>query len=311
MKKLERIQAALSGEPVDRIPFSFWYHFLDIPVEERADEKLAKAELDFYHTYDVDFLKVMHDIPYDLPDGVEKIETIDEWKQLSVIAPDAGNFGRQLNALRMILDEVGPEVPVIDTVFNCLAYADKITGNRALKLHRKSPADFHVGMGRIAETLSLWAEATVQQGCAGIYLALQGASADIMSEEEYKQNFLPYDRQILERVKDSGMLNVLHLHGTNLHWNLWQELPFSVLCWSANLTPPSIAEARQGYEGCIMGGVNEMKIGRYKPAQVRAEIKQAVKATEGRGFILAPGCAVPTDCPPANLHAFKEAVTAK
>jgi uroporphyrinogen decarboxylase len=308
MTKFERIRAAIAGEPVDRVPFGLWYHFLDIPVEERAGKKLAKAELDFYRTYDTDFLKVMHDIPYDLPEGRQEIETLDEWKELEVIAPEEGNFGRQMTALRMIAAEVGKEVPVIDTVFNCLAYADKITGKKAMELLRESPADFHVGLGRIAETLSLWAEAIVKEGCAGIYFALQGASADVMSEKEYRQDFLPYDRQILERVENLGMFNVLHLHGENLHWKVWDSLPFHALCWSANLTPPSIGEARQHYTGCIMGGVNEVEIGKYTPGQVRTEICQAIKDAGERGLIIAPGCAVPTDCPPANLHAFKETV---
>ncbi len=308
MTKFERIEATLEGEPVDRLPFSFWYHFLDIPTAERAGERLAQAELEFYRTYEPDCLKVMHDIPYDLPGGAAKIEDLAQWKQLAVIDPETGNFGRQLEALRIIQEEVGDEVPVVDTVFNCFAYAEKITGGKARELFRQNPEEFHIGLGRIAETLSLWAEATIERGAAGIYLALQGASAEVMSEEEYCREFLPYDRQILERVQDAGWLNILHIHGSKIYWDTWRNLPFNALCWSANITPPSFTEARRDYSGCIIGGVNEVEIGRYTPEQVKEEIRQAVAETEGRGLIIAPGCAVPTDCPPENLRVFKEAV---
>ena len=32
MTKRKRVQAALSGEPVDRIPISFWRHFPDLDL---------------------------------------------------------------------------------------------------------------------------------------------------------------------------------------------------------------------------------------------------------------------------------------
>jgi uroporphyrinogen decarboxylase len=310
MTKQERIKAILAGEPADRLPFSFWYHFYDIPVTERAGEKLAKAELNFYHTYDPDFFKVMHDVPYDLPNGLTKIEDLEQWNKLTALDPEEGNFGRQLTAIQLILEEVGPEVPVIDTIFNPLAYAQKLTGKKALDLWREHPEEFHAGLSKITETLSDWAAATVEQGAAGIYLAIQDAVAGEMTEAEYCQEFLPYDRKILERVQDAGYLNIVHLHGEDIHWNIWPNLPFSALSWSSNLTPPSFAEARKTYTGCLMGGVNEAAIGGYSPEQVKAEVRQAVEDTGGKGLIVAAGCAVPTDCPPANLHVFKEMLTA-
>jgi len=308
MTKFERIEAALKGEEVDRVPFSLWYHFLDIPVEQRAGEALAKAELNFYRIYDPDVLKVMHDIPYDLPKGLTKIDTLAQWKKLPVLDPEEGNFGQQLRAIQIILEEIGGETPVIDTVFNPFAYAEKITGGKTLAFLRENADDFHEGMGQVAESLALWTELLVEQGAAGIYLALQGAVEDVMTEEEYRLNFLSYDLEILERMQDTAEMNVVHLHGEKLHWNIWENLPFHALSWSSNITPPAIAEARREYDGCILCGVNETAINSYSPEQVIAEIRAAIEATEGLGYIAAPGCAVPTDCPPANLHAFKQAV---
>ncbi len=66
MTKAERVQAALASEAVDRVPASFWYHF-NLP--DPSGRSLADAELAFAKKYDLDFLKVMHDVPYDLPVG--------------------------------------------------------------------------------------------------------------------------------------------------------------------------------------------------------------------------------------------------
>jgi uroporphyrinogen decarboxylase len=58
-----------------------------------------------------------------------------------------------------------------------------------------------------------------------------------------------------------------------------------------------------------MGGVNERRIGGATPEDVEREIADALQQTNGgRGLIVAPGCTVPTETPPANLDAFKQAV---
>src|SRR5262249_52589889 len=72
LTKIDRVLAALRGEPVDRLPFSFWYHF---GLQHRPGKVHAEAELDFYRFYQPDFLKVMSDYPYPLPKGLDVVDT--------------------------------------------------------------------------------------------------------------------------------------------------------------------------------------------------------------------------------------------
>ena len=55
MTKRERVQAALSGKVVDRMPVAFWRHW---PGDDQNAESLARAALDFYHRFDFDFIKI-------------------------------------------------------------------------------------------------------------------------------------------------------------------------------------------------------------------------------------------------------------
>ena len=55
MDKRERLQATLSGEPVDRPAVALWRHF---PVDDQRPEDLAAATLEFQGLYDFDFVKV-------------------------------------------------------------------------------------------------------------------------------------------------------------------------------------------------------------------------------------------------------------
>jgi hypothetical protein len=75
---------------------------------------------------------------------------------------------------------------------------------------------------------------------------------------------------------------------------------------------PSLSEARGPAPVQVPGRrASTSAIAGYAPEQVRDEIADAVAQTGGgRGLIVAPGCSVPTETPPANLRAFKEAVEA-
>src|SRR5512146_1640284 len=55
MNHRERIQAALRGQPVDRVPAALWRHF---PNDDLQAEKLAARVVEFQKKHDFDFVKV-------------------------------------------------------------------------------------------------------------------------------------------------------------------------------------------------------------------------------------------------------------
>jgi uroporphyrinogen-III decarboxylase len=54
MTKRERVLAALSGAPVDRVPVAFWLHNF---ATENSAEGLARETLRLAKTFDWDYLK--------------------------------------------------------------------------------------------------------------------------------------------------------------------------------------------------------------------------------------------------------------
>ena len=58
MNKIERVRAALAGQPVDRPPFTVWYHFGN---QHAPAERTAEVHLEFFEHYDLDLLKLMND----------------------------------------------------------------------------------------------------------------------------------------------------------------------------------------------------------------------------------------------------------
>jgi uroporphyrinogen decarboxylase len=308
MTKRERVLAAVKGAAVDRPPVSFWYHFSY--VDDPWGETLAREELAFYEKYDIDFIKVMHDIPYQLPDGMERVADPSDWNRLDPLNPRRGSFAKQLDALRRILAGKKDDGIVINNLFSPYAYAHRVCGRELPRYIEADMGALQVGLETITESLISFAKAAIEDGIDGIYLAALGPSPDQTTREIYRREFLPWDRKVLEAVKDLGAFNVLHIHGEEIYFDLFLDLPFHALCWSNKLTPPSFTEARDryGYKGCVIGGLHEFAIKEKTPEEVTAEAQEAIDETGGRSAVIAPGCAVPTDTPEANLLALRRAV---
>lgn len=303
MTKRERVLSAVKGEPVDRIPFSLWYHFrwLEFP----SGEPLAEEELKFYKMYDPDFLKVMHDIPYELPEGVSGIENPEDWYRLDILGADTKNFSAQRKALDVIVKNLPDDGFVIDTIFSTFAYAEKLTGRKTLRHLKDNPKALHYGLEVIARSLSNFIASFKDTGVSGIYMALQGANRDIMDADTYRQHFMPYDMIIWESARGLDF-NILHLHGYQLMFDVVKVFNPEVITWSNRLTPPSLELARSLYDGCIATGLNEEAIINYSPEDVRKEVLKTIIEAGAKKLIVAPGCAVPTETPKENLMAIRE-----
>src|SRR5262245_40740180 len=113
MNKVERVLAALRGDPVDRPPVSFWFHF---GLEHEPPEVLAGTELDLFRSFDLDWLKVMHDYPFGESDGFGSVDSPSDFRRIRPVAPNRGGFARQAEALRRIGDALAGDALFVDTV---------------------------------------------------------------------------------------------------------------------------------------------------------------------------------------------------
>src|SRR5215469_15729101 len=144
MNKRERVDAALRGDAVDRVPISFWGHDY---IKEWTAEGLAEAMLANYRTYDWDYMKVNPRASYHVEDWGAQLEPSNDpnrgptftsvpvtepgdWRRIRPLEPDRGVLGEQLAALRLIRDGLGGEAHFIQTIFSPLSVAKYLAGNR-------------------------------------------------------------------------------------------------------------------------------------------------------------------------------------
>ena len=315
----ERIQAAIKGEMIDRPPVALWRHF---PVDDQTPETLANATLHFQSNYDFDLVKVTPASSFSVKDwGVDDewvgdtegtrrytqrvINDARDWENLPLLEPSAPHLAGQLACLRLIRAQLGPDTPLLQTIFSPLAQAKNLAGNDVLLEHlRNRPSSVLKGLKTIADSTRRFVEAARGAGIDGIFYAIQHAQENILSYEEYKLFGLLFDMQSIGPARDLWC-NMLHLHGNQVHFELANELPFQIVNWHDRESHPSLAEAQKLFAGAVCGGIRQDTLVYRDQARVQEEAADAIQQTGGKRFILGTGCVVPVIASHGNILAAR------
>jgi uroporphyrinogen decarboxylase len=237
------------------------------------------------------------------------VQSADDWRKLTPLDPTQGSLGAQLRCLRLIAEGLSGEVPFIQTIFNPLSQAKNLVGPQSLPVHlRRYPKAVHAGLEVIAETTKRFVEAARETGIAGVFYAIQHAQHSVLTTQEYATFGKAYDLPILEAI-DGLWLNVLHLHGQDVMFDLVVDYPVQVVNWHDRETWPSLAEAQGLFDGAVCGGLQRWDVVvRGTPEQVRGQAADAIAQTKGSRVILGTGCVTPIVAPTSNIRAARQAV---
>jgi uroporphyrinogen decarboxylase len=325
MTKRERVLAALGRRPVDRPPVAFWRH---VPEVDHRAAGLAEAMLGFQRRWDLDLIKLMSSGVYCVedwgcsvayrgsPNGAKTcaqhaVTKVSDWEKLKPLDPGQGALGRELEALRLTVAGRSDDVPVLHTVFGPLTIARKLAGDRLRVDLQDHPDAVMAALDVIAETVIRYAAAVGQAGADGIFYASQEASRDVLDEGAHARFSMPYSRRVLESLNGGPLFTMLHLHGRDIYFDRKATLPVAAINWHDRLTAPSLGDALRRISGAVVGGLNENETLLAGPASaVATEVADAIRQTEGRGLIIAPGCVLPLAVPDEFLEAAVTAVKA-
>jgi uroporphyrinogen decarboxylase len=338
LSKRERVEAALRGEEVDRPPVAAWRHF--IPAE-RQPSTLAQASLQDFFTFDWDWLKVNPRATYyaeawgnrydfERYNGVfpalleGPLNTPADLEKIQPLSGVDGVFAEHIELVRLIKEGI-QGAHFVQTVFSPLSVLaflsarPKTHTQEAIvqaqyeglrRLLDENPQGVHAALENIAVTLARYAAAVVEAGASGIFFAIvKLAREGVLTREEYATFGKPYDLKVLAAVQGAAF-NLLHVCGPAVYFDLVADYPVHAINWaSVNQRNPTIAEARHQIDKALIGGVDEAGALQHgTPEEVLAEAHAAIEAGRGGRFLLAPGCGVAMDAPPANLQALRRSV---
>jgi len=326
MRSIDRVKAAIAGEDLDRPPAGAWGHTYR---EEWSPEELARVTIERARRHCWDFVKLQpratffaeafgnryHPSGHRLKGPVldhAAVSSLEDWSRLELVNQSA--FGDQVRALKLVVEGLGGDVPVIQTVFSPMSAASYLVdrdSRRLVRELRQHPEIVLPALEKIAAALIDFNRRNVEAGAAGVFYAISHlATPDAMPLPVYNELLLPLDRKVLGALPPQAWFNVLHLCGGRQTIEIARELPIHVLSYACHgRGNPSLDQARERSGKAVMGGVEQRKTLLSGPVEaIRGQVKEAVRETGGRRFLLGPGCSVPPRVRPENLTVMMEAL---
>ena len=307
MTKRERVMAALRGDAVDRPPFSFWSHNF---AKENSARDLADDTARIAREFDFDFLK-----PQSRAQGFEEawgvvyrasgerttkptpvsfvVHDPADYGKLEPVDPARGSLGEQIEALQLIRQAVGADVPIIWTIFNPIMIARRLAEDDMDMLRRamrERSGDLQQGLEVIARSMASYARAAVANGADGLFYATNVATEGQLTADEYREFGQPFDHIVLDAV-DGAPFTMLHTCGDATYFDLFADYPVQVFNWQLSPRNPTLAEAERRTGKAVAGGVTTKPADlKLRPADVELEVKRAIEEMGGRHLLVAPGC---------------------
>lgn len=292
MTKKERVEASLAGHEFDRPPVSFWYHF---GTQHEGGERIAELELAFFRYYDLDYLKLMNDYFYPMPEGKTELVTKDDLRFIKRFDIHKTPWAEQLKAIDIIARELEDETYFIDTIFDpWQVLLRNLVGENLLTLVETAPEAVLESLDIITDNVLDYCKAALRGGAAGVFISTFSASKQL-PHDIYMKFAYPFVERLFRELKDLGIMNTAHLHDYGIFVDDMVNLDAQIISYEdTDSSNPTIPEIRKKWNGSIMGGMDKLRITRVTPEEARRNAETGIAAGGRTKFFLAPGCSFPT-----------------
>ncbi len=311
MNRRQRVEAAVGGQPVDRVPVGAWDHFF---TRECTAEDLADTMIGFRAEYDWDYLKIHARASYHVegwgyafepsPDLARghvctgtPIREAADWRKLRPLGLDDPALAEQIRLIELIRAGVPADVPLIMTVFLPLDVAEKLADRDGglLKRHMaEDPEAVRFAFGVFADTFAAFVRRVVEAGVDGIYFSTKWANDNKLPAETYRDLAGEHDLRVMNEARGLWC-NFLHVCEDAVQLAALADYPAAVVHWDTHTDHnPDFAAARRdlGATRALGGGVDAATLAAGSPDDVLGKGVDAIRQTGGRGFLLGPGCSV-------------------
>ena len=308
MNKRERVERTLAGREVDRPPVSFWYHF---GVQHAPGDRIAELSLEFFRYYDLDWLKLMNDYYYPMPEGLDELRSVDDLGRLTRFDPSESPWREQLRAIEIIGRELDGEAYFVDTIFEPWQVLQRnLVGEHLPRLVQEAPDVVLEALELVTDNVIAYCKESLRRGASGVFVSTFGSEAQ-MTREQYLTFARPFVMRLFGELGDSGFMNTAHVHNHGIYVEDVVDFPVPIISYEdRHPSNPCIAEFRKHYSGTVMGGLDKDRFTRVTPAEARRNARVGMEEGGSTRLLLAPGCSVPAELYPGTARALVEAVHA-
>jgi uroporphyrinogen decarboxylase len=326
MSKWERVEAAIHGDQVDRVPISLWKHY---HLQDRSPGQLAEVTLRLHRQFDTDLIKLTPSGLYPIQDWGATIQfgrdddflplavkpiisSPKQWETLPRLDVHKGVLRRELETIHHVAAGLDGSAPFMMTLFSPLTIAfklcgDQVSGECMIDDLRHSPHQLHAGLKVIRDVVIDYAAACLEAGAPGFFYATQMATTDLMTPEEFREFGVAYDLPVLEFLAGKSRVTMLHVCRQNLIFDLVADYPVDLINWAAHTSGTTLADARRMTGTSLAGGLSLSTLLNGSEEQVIEQARQAMAEAGRTGFVLAPDSVIMGPSPDENLAAARRA----
>ena len=328
MTSRTRVLAAIKGDPVDRAPnmhlikqFCTRQLGRDFMEYNRDYRALVDSQLRIHDCWPFDCFNVLGHPYREASDagvpltwrkdaGPETagvlVEERSDIKSIQWPDPRAGPLmSDRLRAIQLFKKQ-RPHVAVLGWVEGCFAQAVTFRGMERAMMDLALDTDLlRELMDFILPNEIAFARAQVEAGAD--LIGLGDAAASLVRRDQYAEFILPYERELIRAIRQTGVTTKLHICGDIRH------LLADIAVTAADMVDidwmVSLKEARRmlGPCVCLCGNFDPVAILlQSTPEKVRESCTRCIREA-GFPFVLAPGCEVPPHTPAENFVALCDA----
>ncbi|AKB26595.1 Methylcobalamin:coenzyme M methyltransferase, methylamine-specific [Methanosarcina sp. MTP4] len=325
----ERLYRALRKQPVDRMPSACFTQTATVeqmeacgahwPEAHEDAEKMATLAEAGHTVIGFEAVRVPFDItaeaelfgcgikagdhkqqPSVIKHSVKNLEDLDKIRDYSL---DEGRVSKVLEAVKILSEKYGKELPIIGSMIGPFSLAQHINGDAWF-------GNLFTGEPIVAELLDFcadfnvaYAKEMVKNGADTLAIIDPTASYELIGGEFYEKFALPYQKRLVDAMKELDVASVLHICGNTTNGlAIMEKTGVEGISVDQRV---DIATAKGNVENTlIIGNLDPVaNLWNGTPETVAEESKKILDAGVG---LLAPGCGIVSMTPTANLQKMVE-----
>ena len=155
-----------------------------------------------------------------------------------------------------------------------------------------------------------WADNLIEAGAESVWIGEGAASSSIISPEMYSEFVLPYASRVVEHLKSSGIITIMHVCG-DINQSIGTIAKTGVDAMDIDYMV-DLKAARTAIERtiCLRGNLNPVDL-LNMPSDILIEHCKRIIDSGGFPFVLSTGCLVARDTPKENIDAMVAASITK